>query len=102
MVGAGERRHGEAGISQTGSCGGDGSRRRSRKNFLFVGSDRGGRTAAVLHRLVGSCERLWGDLFAYLKDVFERPPTHPIDRLAEPLPDVWSAAHRRASRKVAS
>lgn len=29
-----------------------------RKNFLFVGSDRGGRTAAVLYSFVGSCKRL--------------------------------------------
>ena len=60
------------------------------------------RDAAVLHSFVGSCKRLGGDPFAYLKDVLERLPTHPIDRLAELLPDVWFAAHPRARCKVAS
>jgi transposase len=73
-----------------------------RKNFLFVGSDRGGRTAATLYSFVAGCKRLGGDPFAYLKDVLERLPTHPIDRLAELLPDAWFAAHPRARRKVAS
>ena len=73
-----------------------------RKNIHFVGSDRRGRTAVVLYSVVGSCKRLGGDPFAYLKDVLERLPTHPIDRLAELLPDVWFAAHPRARRKVAS
>ena len=73
-----------------------------RKNFLFVGSDRGGRTAAVLYSFVGSCKRLGGDPVAYLKDVLERLPTHPIDRLAELLPDAWFAAHPGARRKIAA
>jgi transposase len=73
-----------------------------RKNFLFVGSDRGGRTAAILYSFVASCKRLGGDPFAYLKDVLERLPTHPTDRLAELLPDAWLAAHPRARRKAAS
>jgi hypothetical protein len=38
-----------------------------RKNLLFVGRDRGGRAAAVLYSFVGSCKRLGGDPFAYLK-----------------------------------
>ena len=74
----------------------------SAKNRLFFGSDRGGRTAAILFSLVGSCRRIGGDTFSYLKDVLERLPTHPADRLAELLPDAWFAAHRNARRKVAS
>lgn len=73
-----------------------------RKNFLFVGSDRGGRTAAVLYSFVGSCKRLGGDPFAYLKDVLERLPTQPIDRLAELLSEAWFSAHPRSRRKIAS
>jgi len=69
---------------------------------LFVGSDRGGRTAATLYCFVASCKRLGGDPFAYLKDVLERLPTHSIYRLAELLPDAWLAAHPRARRKIAS
>jgi hypothetical protein len=73
-----------------------------RKNYLFVGSDRGGRTAATLYSLVGSCKRHEVDPFACLKDVLERLPTQPIDRLAELLPDAWFAAHPRSRRKIAS
>jgi transposase len=73
-----------------------------RKNFLFVGSDRGGRTAAILYSLVGSCKRHQVDPFAYLKDVLARLPTHPVDRLAELLPDDWFAAHPYARCELAS
>ncbi|MGO9920498.1 MAG: IS66 family transposase [Isosphaeraceae bacterium] len=74
----------------------------SAKNRLFFGSDRGGRTAAILFSLVGSCRRFGGDTFTYLKDVLERLPAHPADRLAELLPDAWFVAQRNARRKVAS
>ena len=73
-----------------------------RKNYLFVGSDRGGRTAAILYSFVGSCKRLGADPFAYLKDVLGRLPTHPAGRLTELLPDAWFAAHPNTRRKVAS
>ena len=73
-----------------------------RKNYMFVGSDRGGRTAATLYSLVGSCRRHHIDPFAYLKDVLERLPGHPAVRLGELLPDVWIAAHTDARRKAVS
>jgi transposase len=73
-----------------------------RKNYLFVGSDRGGRTAATLYSLVGSCKRHGVDPFAYLKNILERLPTHPADRLGELLPDAWSGANPDARRRVAS
>jgi transposase len=73
-----------------------------RKNYLFVGSDRGGRTAATLYSLVGSCKRLHIDPFAYLKDVLERLPSHAVDRLGELLPDAWIGANPDARRRVAS
>lgn len=69
---------------------------------MFAGSDRGGRTAAIFHSLVGSCKRHQIDPFAYLKDILERLPTHPTDRLGELLPDVRIAANSRARRQVAS
>jgi transposase len=73
-----------------------------RKNYLFGGSDRGGRTAATLYSLVGSCKRHQVDPFAYLKDTLERLPTHAADRLGELLPDAWSQTHPQPRRKVAS
>ena len=72
-----------------------------RRNWTFLGSDRGGRTAAVLYSLTGTCKHHDIDPFAYLQDVLRRLPTHPADRLDELLPDVWFASHPSARRKRA-
>ena len=64
-----------------------------RKNWLFVGSDKGGRTAAVLFSFTATCKYLAIDTFAYLRDVLARLPTQPDDRLEELLPLRWHAPH---------
>jgi transposase len=63
-----------------------------RKNWLFCGSDQGGRTAAVLGSVLVSSQRHRLDPFAYLRDVLTRLPEHPADRLQELLPDRWTAS----------
>jgi len=63
-----------------------------RRNWTFLGSDNGGRTAAVLTSLVATCKRLRLDPFAYLRDLFQRIGAHPQSRLAELLPDQWQPA----------
>ena len=63
-----------------------------RKNWMFYGSDNGGRTAAVLTSLVATCKRLRIDPFTYLRDIFGRISAHPINQLDELLPDQWLAA----------
>ncbi len=63
-----------------------------RKNWLFFGSDNGGRTAAILTSFITTCKRLQIDPFAYLRDVFERISAHPAHRLDDLLPDRWQAA----------
>jgi hypothetical protein len=65
-----------------------------RKNWMFLGSDNGGRTAAVLNSLIATCKRLRIDPSAYLRDVFERISSHPESRLAELLPDRWRVARQ--------
>jgi transposase len=60
-----------------------------RKNWLFAGSDNGGRTAAVLFSLIASCQRHDVEPFAYLRDVLTRIASHPHHRLNELLPDAW-------------
>jgi hypothetical protein len=59
-----------------------------RRNWSFLGSDRGGRTAATLYSLTGTCKHHGIDPFAYLRDVLGRLPAHRVDRLGELLPDV--------------
>jgi transposase len=63
-----------------------------RKNWLFFGSDTGGRTAAILSSVITTCQRLHVEPFAYLRDVFDRISAHPAQRLEELLPDQWQAA----------
>ena len=64
-----------------------------RKNWLFAGSEGGGRTAAILFSLASTCKALKLDPFAYLRDVLDRVCTHPARRIAELLPDRWRALH---------
>ncbi len=63
-----------------------------RKNWLFFGSDQGGKTAAVLFSLVSTCQRHDVDPFRYLEDVLYRLPTHPQERIEELFPDQWHKA----------
>jgi transposase len=43
-----------------------------RRNWLFVGSDRGGKTMAILRSFVGSCEIVKVDPFEWFRDVLSR------------------------------
>jgi hypothetical protein len=65
-----------------------------RKNWLFVGSPQGGRTATVLLSFTSTCHRLGVEPWAYLQDVLTRLPTTPADRLTDLLPDHWQPARR--------
>jgi transposase len=69
-----------------------------RNNWLFYGSDKGGRTGAVLSSLIASCKGLRVEPFAYLRDLFLRISTHPHHRLDELLPDKWLLAQQPVSR----
>jgi len=68
-----------------------------RKNWLTVGSPRGGQTAAVLFSFASTCQRLGVEPWAYLRDVLERLPSHPAERLAEFLPDEWQRRQTTAA-----
>ena len=63
-----------------------------RHNWVFFGSDEGGKTAAVLRSFVASCQRVGVDPFAWLKDILTRIADHPITKLAELLPHRWASA----------
>jgi hypothetical protein len=72
-----------------------------RKNWLFAGSYEGGRRAAILYSLISSARRHGLDPFAYLRDLFERLPTHPQSRLAELTPVAWAQALRQPAEAAA-
>ncbi|NJN05142.1 MAG: IS66 family transposase [Rhodobacteraceae bacterium] len=73
-----------------------------RKNWLFVGSDNGGRTAAVLFSFTSTCHRLGVEPWAYLQDVLTRLPSTPAERLPELLPDRWQAARAATTPTAAA
>jgi len=60
-----------------------------RNNWLFFGSDQGGKTAAVLRSFAASCLLVRVDPFAWFKDILSRIASHPITRLADLLPHNW-------------
>ena len=60
-----------------------------RNNWLFMGSEAGGRANALFLRLVQSCRCNNIDPWRYLCDLFSRVMSHPAHRLRELLPDVW-------------
>ena len=62
-----------------------------RKNWLFMGSDRGGRAAAILMSIIQSAKRNDLNPQVYLKNVLDRISDIPVSRLSELLPDKWSA-----------
>jgi len=62
------------------------------RNWTFLGSDNGGRTAAVLTSLIATCKRLGLDPVAYLRDIFGRMAGHAQSRIAELLPNHWKPA----------
>jgi hypothetical protein len=67
----------------------------SRKNFLFLGSDEGGRRAAIIYTLVQSAKMNGLNPHAYLAGILDAMARgHSNQRLADLTPWAWAAAHR--------
>ena len=64
----------------------------NRKNSLFVGNARGGRTAAILATLTSTCRRHHIDPQLYLTQLLVNLPVIRIANLAGWLPDRWKTA----------
>jgi transposase len=60
-----------------------------RKNYLFVGNQRGGRTAAILCSITSTCRRHDIDPQLYLTQLLTNLPATPTSQLGQWLPDVW-------------
>lgn len=60
-----------------------------RKNFLFAGSNEGGKRLALFYSLLASCKKQQVHPWEYLKDILGRMPTTKTSRLRDMLPDKW-------------
>ncbi|HET9849180.1 MAG TPA: transposase domain-containing protein, partial [Candidatus Dormibacteraeota bacterium] len=60
-----------------------------RKNYLFAGSDAGGRRAAAMYSLIESAKLNRANPQHYLADVLTRIADHPARRIDELLPWNW-------------
>ncbi len=64
-----------------------------RNNWGVIGSKAGGKTAAVLYSLVGTCKHLGIDPFVYLREalpgLFALGETPTAEQLLDWLPDRW-------------
>lgn len=69
----------------------------SRKNWLFAGSEEGGKSAATILSLVETCKRLGINPFEYLKDILIELPSAKISQIDEYLPDRWLALQKARS-----
>ena len=65
----------------------------NRKNSLFVGNPRGGRTAAILASLTSTCRRHQVDPQLYLTQLLINLPSWPVRDLDAWLPDQWKLHH---------
>lgn len=61
----------------------------NRKNSLFVGNPRGGRTAAILSSITSTCRRHDINPQLYLTQLLANLPSTPMSELDEWLPDQW-------------
>ena len=68
-----------------------------RKNYLFAGSDNGGKRAAAVYSLTETCKLNNIDPEAYLRDITARIPDHKINRIGELLPWNWQAQQNVAT-----
>ena len=65
---------------------------RSRKNFMFAGSDSGGERAAAMYSLIGTCKLNGINPRAYLEYVLTHIADQKVNRIDELLP--WNVADK--------
>lgn len=63
-----------------------------RKNWLFVGNEAGGESAAIIFSLIQTCRALNVNPRNYLEDVMRRLMSYNFKELEDLLPDQWKAS----------
>ena len=62
-----------------------------RKNYLFLGSDNGGKAAAILYSLLSSAKANQVEPFAYVRELLVKFSGGSPDDLSKLLPNEWLA-----------
>lgn len=70
-----------------------------RKNYLFLGSDRGGRAAATLYGILASAKSNQVEPFAYVRDLLVHFSRGDVADLSRLLPDQWLKTHPESRRR---
>ncbi|MBK8298588.1 MAG: IS66 family transposase [Saprospiraceae bacterium] len=68
-----------------------------RKNYLFAGSHESAQRSAVVYSLLGTCKLHSINPYVWLTDVYQRIKDHPINRIAELLPQNWKNSNDTSS-----
>ena len=71
-----------------------------RKNWIFAGSDSGGRRSAAILTLIETCKLNDVDVEAWLADVLARLADHPANRIDDLMP--WNWKPTRAAPNIAA
>lgn len=72
-----------------------------RRNWMFAGSEAGGRRGALMYSLLGTCKLNGIEPLAYLTDILERMPTARMKDLDAMLPWNWQPAVTTSDVKAA-
>ena len=70
-----------------------------RKNWLFLGSDNGGRAAAILYSVMASAKANQVEPFAYVRDLLVQLCRSRSQDVSELLPDAWLKSHPASERR---
>ena len=68
-----------------------------RRNWTFCGSDAGGRWAARLYGLLGTCKLQGVNPHKWLTDVLNRVRSHPPNNMATLTPRIWATAQTKTA-----
>jgi transposase len=69
-----------------------------RKNYLFMGSDNGGKAAAVFYSIMASAKANQVEPFAYVRELLSQLSGCLPPAVAALLPNAWLAAHPESRR----
>ena len=71
-----------------------------RKNWIFLGSDDGGRRLAVLSSFTATCQQVGTNSWTWLQQTLTKLPLTPADQLATLLPTIENSLAQSIPRRI--